>query len=255
MSSDRAPLMLKPVGVHYKSRGFPKEKVQYHYEQVSKAASLRDLSEEYTFYTPALMYMRVRLMGRDPYYDFQQESGINVMPVSLKFSSAIFRGLDLYGDYSWNHVLLGMPNEHWQDFSKWMGTVAYLDRDLGVLTRIRLQTIEIADPLKLARLAVLPARLPMVPVTVLALDTNKGSWYIHTPPNPLSALPTLATMSRKYKDTKVFANALLNDSPDPYREVTEAYGGVEKVAIQELDRKLKASKDPSNDEMTDESNL
>lgn len=201
------------------TRGASREKLQPHVLRISEAAQLADLTEEYAFFTPALIYMRVRLLGRDPLAQFALESHHDVTPVSMKFAKPVFRGLNLGHDVSWNHVLFGMPQEYWEAFKGFMGTMAYLDRQLKRISRVRTKEFSIADPLFFEHATLLPPVIPTVPITVFCLDTNHGCAWIEPGNHALLDLPALRTTTKVFEDTAAFAQAILNDSSNPYDAV------------------------------------
>lgn len=230
------------VGVTAAPAGMSREQVELHRLKVGKATSLKDLTEEYAFYTPALVYTRVRLLGRDPWWQFLQEYGKEVFPLTLRFDKPIFSGLHamIYRtgralakstsianrpavlDEAWNHVLYGMHKEHWDAYKAFMGTMAFVDRSLGLVTRIRYKDMDIADPLALSRVIVTPSATPLLPITVFCLDTNKGCTWIEPSVQPLVTLPSLQSSAMVFDDTRAFALAVLNDEANPYAAVDAA---------------------------------
>ena len=204
------------IGVTAASGGVSKDHVNPQALKINQATRLKDLSREYAFYTPALIYMKIRLMGRDPMSQFIAEYGKQVVPFSLKFAKPVFHGLNLDRDTSWNYVLFGVEREHWEAYKSFMGTMAFTDRQLKFFTRIRTKEIVIADPLFFERATVLPARLPLLDLTVFCLDSNQGCAWIEMGVNPLLDLPQLTTTDNVYPDTAAFAKAVLTDAANPY---------------------------------------
>ena len=210
------------IGITAASGGVSKDRINPQALKISQATKLSDLSKEYVFYTPALIYMKIRLMGRDPVTQFVQEYGKQVTPFSLRFNKPVFHGLNLGRDVSWNYVLFGMEREHWEAFKSFMGTMAFTDRQLKLLARIRTKEIVVADPLFFEKATVLPAKLPLTDVTVFCLDTNQGCAWIEMGVNPLLDLPQLVTTDNVYPDTAAFANAVFNNAANPYAAADSA---------------------------------
>jgi hypothetical protein len=204
-------------GITSAATSIAKEKFQPHALKFSQAATLAELCLEYVFYTPALIYMKVRLMGRDPFAQFIQEYQREVIPVSMRFNKPIFSGLSLGGDTSWNNVLFGMEVSHWDAFVAFMGTMAFLDRDLGFMARVRTKTFMIADPLYFEKAIALPREMPVVPINVFCLDTNKGCAWIEPGVHPLLDLPELKTTAKVFDDTALFAKAVMGEQDNPYK--------------------------------------
>ena len=203
-------------GITAAAGGIPKEKLQPHALKFGQAAALGQLAGEYAFYTPALIHMKIRLMGRNPTAQFIQEYGHEVVPFSTKFDKPIFHGLTLNGTTAWNHVLFAMSIEHWPAFKDFMGTMAFVDRALKLFARVRTREFAVADPIYFAKAIALPAQLPTVPITVFCLDTNQGCAWIEPGAHPLLDLPALRTSGKVYPDTAVFAQALFAEEVDPY---------------------------------------
>ena len=216
MAKERLPF--KP-GLQAAPHSFPKERARVHELRLSAATTLSDLTNQYAFYSPAMIYMFIRLMGREPLWDFVEEYGKEVVPVSLKFNKPLFEGLTVDGDRTWNYVLYGMEHEDFNEFRKWMGTLTFMDRDKGLVHRIRYQDIQIVDPLFLDRTVVLPLDIPTVPVTVFALDSNKGCCWLQCG-DPVMDLPTLRYTGEVFKDTQEFSDALLLENENPYGAVS-----------------------------------
>lgn len=194
---------------------FPKEIVRAHELRFSQAADLCDLAKDYQFYTPALLYLYVRLFDRDPYLNFVQEYGKPVVPVSLKLEQPVFAGLNAGPIGVWNHYLYGMEKEHFGPFSSWLGALTFTDRELGLVARVRFTDIEIVDPLWLRKIVVMPDEIPHCPILAVGLDTNKGCHYIKQGVHPWD-LPYAAYTSECYPDTLRFAKAILSGSEMPF---------------------------------------
>jgi hypothetical protein len=196
--------------------GIPKEKLQPRVLRVGNASGLRELQRDYAFYTPALIYMKIRLLGRDPLSQFIQEYGQEVLPFSIRFNKPIFHGLNLGRDTSWNYVLFGVERQHWEPFKSFMGTMAFVDRQLKLFARVRTKEIRLADPLFFERATILPEKLPVIDATVFCLDTNQGCAWINMRGDPLLDLPELTTTDKVFEDTAAFAKAVFDDTVNPY---------------------------------------
>jgi len=204
-------------------QAFPRERAETVQLRISRATTLASLNDEYHFYSPALIYAFVRLMGREPFMDFLEVYGRQVTPITLKFTKPIFRGINVDTDPTWNYVLYGMERAPWAAYREWMGTLAFQDWDLRLITRVRWQPIMIADPLFLERSSVIPVRAPVVPITMFDLETNKGNLFFQTGRNPIIHLPQLVK-GKAFHHTQIFARALFAGE-DPYVAVAKCYPG------------------------------
>ncbi len=240
----------KPVGVTYAGEGLASANTEVVRKAVSAAATLKDLTEEYHFYSPALLHIGVRLAGIDPYADWLAERHVEVGRISIRFNKPIFKGMNLGKDLEWNYVLYGMPKEHWKTFNGFMGTLSFHDTDYGLLTRLRTQEIDIADPLYFEGVTILPATCPTVAVTVYALDTNKGCTYIRLGSHPLLNPPQVTRSQQSFDDTCIFAHELqTGDNPNPYGRIEQAQGpDVLEREIQERVRKARTKPDETDTE-------
>jgi len=219
---------------------------------VSSSDSLQRLSEEYAFYTPALLYLYVKL-NRDPLYGFFAEHP-DVKQFQLKFDKPIFDGLVGEGPSGartdWNHWLYAVERKHWPDFAGYLGSLAVYDRANNLFVRLRPREVRIVDPVWMAKQAVVGNSFPTVPVTAWCLDTNRGCVWLEGAGDPAAAAgdpakvfgprdvaspgdaaeePTKASDIRLLKtrptvvrtksilpETLVFADAILKQSTNPY---------------------------------------
>lgn len=240
--------IIRPVGVSYGGESTREATAEAVRLRLSRAANLSDLRGEYEFYSDALLYLGVRLGPINPWADFLQAKGQDIQRISLNFGKPIFQGLNApNGDRAWNHVLYGMPKEHWEKFLAFMGSLAFHDRELDLLTRLREQRIIVADPLYFEKAVILPDRCPTVAITAFVLDTNKGSTYFKTGDHPLLDLPRVVRSKQVFEDTEIFSTALKDEhAPDPYgaidRRKSELAGqSVEEIELEERVRRARES--------------
>ena len=180
--------------------------------KVSAAATLGDLQQEYAFFSPALLYLKIAPQ-HDPFHDFCREQGRQVHLIRFEFLHPVFTGLEEpIGDTHWNHTLLALELPDWNRYRSFVGTLAFRDRAAGRLTRVRLQDLVILDPVVRQKAAVAPTRPALANVAALVLDTNHGCWCFDSRTVP----PAAFLDSRAYPDTVRFADSLLSDQPDPY---------------------------------------
>lgn len=231
--------------------GFPKEKVELAEKRVSLATNLTDLGKDYHFYTPALLYLHVRLMGREPFHDFAAEYGKPVVPISLKFDKPVFKGLETDGNSAWNHYLYGLEHEHFLPFATWLGSLTISDVERNFVARLRYREIELADPLYLAKLVVAPKEIPCVRIVAFCLDTNKGCYYIDPAKDPLLDLPIARYTKQSYDDTVRFAQAVLSGNRNPYgaMEAGQTKDGLS-IEEQEIRRRVNEARNKPHGEST-----
>lgn len=262
MEDQEDPPVFREIGLVYDGDGYSSasmRQAEIVRKQLSTAARLTDFTDEYEFYTPALLHTRIPLGNQDPYHDFLNEVNCEVPRISLCFESPIFRGLEVDSDPAWNHVLYGMPKLWWKQFSQFMGSLAFHDRDANTLTRIRTQDLYIVDPLYLKKLITLPDdknTLPRVPITTFCLDKNVGCVYFKIDDSPLS-LPRVVVSGTPYEDTVIFHQELSQDkeTPNPYGviEQRETQSQGKDVRQSELEERLREfhEKEKHNETGTD----
>lgn len=239
---DKDRINVRPIGLSYHGEGIPADKVDRHWMQIGQAATLKDLSAEYAWFSLALMYSRVPLMGRDPWADYVAESGHDeTFQVTIKFDRPIFRGLEIGTNREYNHVLWAIERERWDDYCKWMGRVSFVDRDQQTAVRLRTQTLSIADPLYFDKVVIMPVNCPMVEITAFVLDASYGCVYMQpSEEHPLLDLPRVVTHVVPFADTKIWATAVLNNHPDPFGLVERV---LEVDPVQELAERVKQARE------------
>lgn len=228
--SDNSKIL--PPGLTASSSQAVVAKVHTQQAKVSAAATLRDLSSEYFFYTPALLYLHVNLMGREPFQNFLEERKRDVVPLLLAFEQPIFANLANAKD-NWNNVLLGMEHEPFTEFVQWLGTLAFSDPGRQQLARLRYRQISIIDPIYLQKAAIIADNPPRVDVLAFCLDTNVGCYYIADPVDRFQ-LPTATYIPGSYDDTMAFARALYTEHNDPYAFVAKQQQ-VGNMSIEEIE--------------------
>lgn len=219
---------LRPVGVTQGPQSFPPGQVQAKRLQISKATNLRELADEYAFYTPGLLFSRIPL-APDLTASFIEERGIETIPFTLTVERPIFDGLECphNHDPSWNYVLYAMEREHWHAFLAYIGTVAINYPAQRTIWRVRTQELLIFDPFGTITLATRPTRDDAVPVTAFVLESDKGCWLF----NDLGTRPcAFFDKKMRFPDTAAFTRAIQQEKSNPYGEVNEncnpdAFGG------------------------------
>jgi len=191
------------------------EKVQVYQAKLSAAATMADLTPDYVFYTPALIYI-CNPLTFDPMADFLTENNYDIVPFSLAFNQPLFKGMETERDSMWNHVIYGVDKEQWPKLEKFLGSIAFSERDTGKLTRVRTQKVTIADPIFLNKDTVLQGNIPTVEITAFCMDTNMGSVYLKPGKHLVLDQPEVVHDKRSFKDTQALAKALFAGHADPY---------------------------------------
>lgn len=187
------------------------EKVKLGLIASGKANKLADL-DEYTFFSPGIVYTHVDPDQCNPLHDFLAElNDSTVQPVIMNFQKRVFAGLG-----PWDRLLVGLPTIHWPAFLSFMGQVAVLDRANKRYIRVRPQTVTILDPVAIDKHHI----ADNVELIVFGLDTNLGKVYMQT-----GAIEPYLTSDREpYEDTLAMGKALFADSNNPYGDAAAPQG-------------------------------
>jgi hypothetical protein len=174
------------------------------------------LSVDYRFFTPGPLYAFVPgVRARDPFQDFvRTHPGAAIFTLTL--DQLVFTGM---GE-PWDHVLYGVPAEHFATFMAWARTLSFVMRDWQWLVRVRPMLVTMLDPLFVANNPV-ANQVPSIEIGVLALDTNKGQILCDDQNWRTGKLPNVTRTDEVFRDTKVYARAVFNEDSNPWARVEE----------------------------------
>lgn len=177
--------------------------------KIGKAATLGELTKEFTPFSLGLLATKLPLDSH-PYEDFCHETGRSGVLAPLRFGHVIFSGLcGQYGDVSWERGLFLLAIEDWEPFSSWLASLVVVDPAVGAkfATRVRLQQVQIYDPIVIARKArhLADANPPLVSVWATALERPDGCWYFNKKLPPEAIFDPLL----RFDDTLDFGGARL----------------------------------------------
>lgn len=198
-----------PHGLSDGGRRYDDDVMERRKLHLGRAKALGNLCAEYTFYTPALLHLYARLTF-DPLVEFYHDYKKDFKVFTRTFAEPLFKGLAMPDDASWNHVLYAIGNDAWPAFQNWLRALTMVDRERDLLLRVRVSPLDITDPL------LWESRDPLLvteklPINVLCLETNKGSYYLDT---PIGATRPQAMYLRKvFDDTQALANTVLYGMP------------------------------------------
>lgn len=161
--------------------------------RLSARAELGDLTAQYTLYHPGLMYCRVPFSQRvrhgraelaDPFLSFLEEYRLpDLAPLQIPLPLPALTGFQAYGPEmaGWNQVLHALEAPLFAVYGRWLASVVFYRRHDRQAYRIRLREVPLVDLRWLERVAVLPARLPLVRMTVF--EVLSAAWELTvTPP-------------------------------------------------------------------------
>lgn len=219
------PKLIPSGMVSGKTEDFSEDQIQLRQAPFKKAQSFAETLDDFAFFTPALMYLRMPFY-QDPIHVFNMEYGQEVSPISFRFESPILQGLGHpSGDESWNHVLYCLEKEHWEHYKNWMGTVSLSDPRNERLHRIRFQELHMLDPMWYQVSKPFSSSSKVIPVTMFCVETNHGSFFYRQErwPDRLGAPKAVFDEKVQYLDTQAFASAIQDGDTDPYKEVDRVH--------------------------------
>jgi hypothetical protein len=201
-----SPIDIKPEGIS-EPEVKQVEKVELPQQKIAGTASLGDLSKDYVFFTPGLIFTHGELPN-DPVQEFVNEAKGTPQIAFMNFDKPIFEGFRFKdGRVEWNHKLLAIERPRWEEILQFLGTVGILDREQKLFYGVKPFMVRIADPVIMDRSAVLPSPIPLVEVVVFGLDGNKRQVLVEDVPGGLS-LPKVV-IHRPLPKTIAYAKKLL----------------------------------------------
>lgn len=162
------------------------------YELKTGAAGLTDLTGEYTFFTPAILYVHGNFQD-GPLIDFMYDLNVEVKFYYKQFRKPLFRGLEARtnGDPAWNFALWAVRSEYFQALNDFLVSVTLTYRDDHTVAGVGEQLVSIPDPLRVDRTVLYDPAIPHVPVTVFGINGSRYRAALETSDRPFAAPPTL----------------------------------------------------------------
>lgn len=115
---------------------------------VAGRQTLHQLTPEFIFFTPAVLYLIQAMQGDLPWADFNREFNVDATFYHHRFRSAIFTGLDTRdGDKDWNHVLWAVRPHIWAVLAGYATTLTFMHAQPGLFDLTILQAVKIKDAL------------------------------------------------------------------------------------------------------------
>lgn len=137
--------------------------------QITSAARLADLTDEYVFFSHGPFYLWSGLEF-DPVADLIAREGMPP-PALLTCQLQLFAGLAPNASLAeWEHRLLALPRLDAEPWLRALAGLATVDRDRRRLHRAVRQDIRLPDPLFLAKQAVWCPQPPLIDVTVFGVS-------------------------------------------------------------------------------------
>lgn len=216
-SPSPAPEQLTFVGPMLDERGIlPKRELA-----VGRAESLSVMTEEYTFFTPAILYIH-GCFWDGLLLDFIHQVRQEVDFFFRRFPQPIFGGLETEdGDADWNYALWAIRPEFWAPLAGFLCGVTLTQVSSSEVIRYGEQELDICDPLALERSGFYRPNLPRLRIGVLGINGSQFRAALTPAPNSVS-LPHLDFHPPALEIVR-FAAALKSGS-NPYHTVHTVTG-------------------------------
>jgi hypothetical protein len=142
--------------------------------QVGQAESLLAMTAEYTFFTPAVLYL-YGCFADAILIDLMRELGREVPLYHRRFAHPIFRGLELPdGDADWNHVLWACRPADYEPLSTFLISLTLALSRNRVILCYGEQKLSVVDPLALERKGVYHDGLPWLDIYAFGINGSAG---------------------------------------------------------------------------------
>lgn len=139
--------------------------------KLGRAASLRELEQDFVFYSLAIPEGFCPL-PEHPHVTLQREHFPDFTPYMLSFDRAIFSG---FGPHH-NRTLYAIDKTRWETLANLLRGITLVDRPRRLMMQLRLKEIQVLDPLEWQR-----RRFPTpngTKLQVACLETNQGCYYV-----------------------------------------------------------------------------
>lgn len=212
----------------------PEDGPVYHAARVSKAAGLKDLEDEYAFYSHALLFTHAR-WGVDPVADYVRQVDPACQPFAIQLPEPAFSGLAVEGNPTWNHTVFAVRRPHWDGLRGFLASLSGVDRERKRYHRVAVQELPLADLLALEKMAYLPDPVPAVTVTLFALE---GDWatvgYKPARQPPVDRIKVIERAA--VRDVVKMRDALFAELAKPFQAVEPTVEEAERRAREKLQR-------------------
>ncbi len=168
--------------------------------QTAKSHTLTDMSQDYEFFTTGVIHT-ITPFDRDPVAEFNRANYTNIaqeLPLTIDASAPFFRGLGVCLvngiPVNFDHRLYAICRERWELLRDFISGIAMVHAQTQFYARVNFYELSLVDPYALQHMRIVEA-LPMVPVTVFGVSSNKAFGYIQQQQYP--HLPQLVRESPK----------------------------------------------------------
>lgn len=200
-----------PIGPSGHSRRYDDEDAGPPLAKLKAGGLLSDVSRDYQLFTyaPLILYGSIE---HNPVQEWINKKGCGEVVHFVLLSQPILEIVAGDEGCIWNKLLWAVEKGHWDDLSRHIGSMGFLNRDKGVFERILCQEIPVRDVgLKAPKTAIVTD----VPVFVFSGDNNRSCMVMLPAREATMELPRLIKTPPRTATVKL-GKAMLADSTNPY---------------------------------------
>lgn len=182
---------------------------------LGQAESLARLAEDYSFFSPALLYLYGHFYD-GLLLDYMYEQRENVKIFTKLFRRPIFDGLAVGADGSWNHALFAVRRDQWGSLCDCILMVTLAFSAQKTLIRYGEQKLQIVDPIAADKVST-DNTPPMVEITAFGVLSGQHQILFQSAPEgmlprpvAIAPLPEIALEAAAYFAGKNPVNARTN---------------------------------------------
>jgi len=208
-----------PIGASGFRRRYDDEDAGPPLQMLKEGKTLRDLADDYTFFTYAPLFLYGGL-EHNPIQEWLNMRGLGeVVHFVFLPRDVVNLALTATSVQPWNRLLWAVENKHWNDLAHHIGGIGLLDGGRKRFTRVICQQIPIAD-CGLGNAGRISSDAYPVEIYVFTVDSNHSCWPIAPARDLAYDVPKLLHVAPR-EETIELAIALLSSSEDPYRVIEE----------------------------------
>lgn len=156
---------------------------------VMTAKSLTEMVRDFTFFTPAALYL-FGGMTDEPLGDFRQQYGQPVDVFHFKFQHHLFRGLTTpCGDDDWNRVLWAVRAQFWPALRDFYLSIMLLSPQDKTASQVAYTEVDVVDSLALTNNII--SKTPTISVAAFGIDGTQAQMAFKPSADPLNKPPRL----------------------------------------------------------------
>jgi hypothetical protein len=188
---------------------------------------LSDLAKEWHFFTHGAFFSfaEFKYPQEDPVADWYADQPIRIDVLRQTFSRPVFEGMTAIEPNlkcTWDHILYAVRHEEWPKLHEFLGGVCAVNKDKEAFYATFSGDLMIVDPVAAEARGILDINLPLVPVTVFCVDSNRDRWEIR-PPTSLISPPRFVRLPPREEIVEMARAVLKGDASQIQRLPNTAF--------------------------------